>query len=58
MAETKQATTTDEMQAAASSLSVVIPAYNEENGIKEIALRVLSIKPAKDGKRYWVNWGI
>ena len=29
-----------------TTLSVVIPAYNEENGIKEIALRVLAIKPA------------
>src|SRR5512143_137910 len=27
-------------------LSVVIPAYNEENGIAEIATRVLSIEPA------------
>jgi glycosyltransferase involved in cell wall biosynthesis len=27
-------------------LSVVIPAYNEENGIAEIAARVLSVKPA------------
>jgi glycosyltransferase involved in cell wall biosynthesis len=27
-------------------LSIVIPAYNEENGIAEIALRVLSIEPA------------
>lgn len=27
-------------------LSVVIPAYNEENGIEEIARRVLAIKPA------------
>ena len=29
-----------------TTLSVVIPAYNEESGIKEIALRVLAIKPA------------
>ena len=27
-------------------LSIVIPAYNEENGIKEIATRVLAIEPA------------
>ena len=27
-------------------LSVVIPAYNEENGIAEIASRVLSVGPA------------
>src|SRR5512142_3576077 len=27
-------------------LSVVIPAYNEENGIAEIAARVLSVEPA------------
>ena len=27
-------------------LSIVIPAYNEENGIKEIAIRVLAIEPA------------
>ena len=27
-------------------LSVVIPAYNEENGIEEIARRVLAVKPA------------
>ena len=27
-------------------LSVVIPAYNEENGIKEIAERVLAVGPA------------
>jgi glycosyltransferase involved in cell wall biosynthesis len=29
-----------------TTLSVVIPAYNEENGIEEIARRVLSVKPA------------
>jgi glycosyltransferase involved in cell wall biosynthesis len=29
-----------------TTLTVVIPAYNEENGIKDIALRVLAIKPA------------
>lgn len=28
------------------TLSVVIPAYNEENGIKEIAERVLAVRPA------------
>lgn len=28
------------------TLSVVIPAYNEENGIKEIAERVLGVRPA------------
>ena len=27
-------------------LSVVIPAYNEENGISEIANRVLAVEPA------------
>lgn len=27
-------------------LSIIIPAYNEENGIKEIATRVLAIEPA------------
>ena len=27
-------------------LSIVIPAYNEENGIAEIASRVLSVEPA------------
>ena len=27
-------------------LSIVIPAYNEENGIAEIAARILSVKPA------------
>lgn len=30
-------------------LSVVIPAYNEENGISEIALRVLAVEPALKG---------
>jgi len=29
-----------------TTLSVVIPAYNEEDGIEEIALRVLAVKPA------------
>ncbi len=29
-----------------TTLSVVIPAYNEENGIEEIARRVLDVKPA------------
>ncbi len=29
-----------------TTLSIVIPAYNEENGIAEIAQRVLSIRPA------------
>ena len=29
-----------------TTLSIVIPAYNEENGIKEIATRVLAIEPA------------
>ena len=33
-------------------LSVVIPAYNEENGIVEIASRVLSVEPA------WKHTGI
>ena len=27
-------------------LTIVIPAYNEENGIEEIARRVLAVKPA------------
>ena len=30
-------------------LSVIIPAYNEENGISEIALRVLAVEPALKG---------
>ena len=29
-----------------TTLSVVIPAYNEENGIEEIARRVLAVEPA------------
>jgi glycosyltransferase involved in cell wall biosynthesis len=37
-----------------SGLSVVIPAYNEENGIAEIASRVLSVAPAL--KSVGVDW--
>ena len=29
-----------------ASISIVIPAYNEEDGIEEISRRVLAVKPA------------
>jgi glycosyltransferase involved in cell wall biosynthesis len=35
-----------------SSFSIVIPAYNEENGIVEIANRVLAVR---DDLRQWVS---
>ena len=39
-------------------LSIVIPAYNEENGISEIATRVLSVAPAlkEVGVDEWNSW--